>query len=76
MRIQTWGRVIGLTYMPYRRSLPWKIKGPTDDRGASVEHVECNPLDDHITRRSSPLPSLDHMESHSTLLKTWSHSAL
>ena len=28
MRIHTWGRVIGLTYMSYPRSLPQKIRRP------------------------------------------------
>ena len=69
MRIQTWGRFIGLTYTPYPRSLPWKIKGQRDNRRAPVEYVECNPLDAHTTRRSLPVVtrpqgrSLDHIEN-------------
>ena len=63
MRIQTWGRVIGLTYTSYPRSLPWKIRSPRGNKRPPVKDVECNPLDDH------PLPSLDHMGSHSTISK-------
>ena len=49
MRIQTWGRVIGLAYTSYPRSLPQKIKRPRVNRRALVEYIECNPLDNHIT---------------------------
>ena len=45
MRIQTWGRVIGLTYTSYPRSLPKKARRSRDSVGPPVKGVERNPLD-------------------------------
>ena len=73
MRIQTYGRVIGLTYTSYPRSLPWKIRSPRGNKGRPTEDVECNSLDNHITQATptylhSPLKeSFDHTEDQESL---------